>query len=45
MIKLYHDTSSNYEKLHIFRVLYDEKLDLFDNPVGSRTSLQKTWIF
>jgi ABC-type dipeptide/oligopeptide/nickel transport system ATPase subunit len=26
MIKLYHDTSSNYEKLHIFRVLYGEKL-------------------
>jgi ABC-type dipeptide/oligopeptide/nickel transport system ATPase subunit len=26
MVKLYHDTLSNYEKLHVFRVLYDEKL-------------------
>jgi ABC-type dipeptide/oligopeptide/nickel transport system ATPase subunit len=26
MMKLYHDTLSNYEKLHIFRVLYGEKL-------------------
>jgi energy-coupling factor transporter ATP-binding protein EcfA2 len=33
MIKLYHDTSSNYEKLHIFRVLYGEKLKATETAI------------
>jgi ABC-type multidrug transport system ATPase subunit len=33
MIKLYHDTSSNYEKLHIFRVLYGEKLRITETTI------------
>jgi energy-coupling factor transporter ATP-binding protein EcfA2 len=33
MINLYHDTSSNYEKLHIFRVLYGEKLRTTESTI------------
>ena len=33
MIKLYADTASNYEKLHLYRIIFDDKDDLIESDV------------